>query len=135
MSTVSQKTSLATVMGAGGLCLSLSLLAGCGKVSARNFKVDESLARESLQAFLEAWKSGSQVASLKERSVAIHGMDEDWQRGVKLADFRLLSDEFNDGANLHIKAQLLLVEKRNRKRKATVTYIVGTSPLVTVFRE
>jgi hypothetical protein len=108
---------------------------GCGQVSARDLRVDTDSARTSLQVFLETWKNGQDASALKQPPAAIHGTDDDWGRGFKLVEFRVLPDEFNDGANLHLKTELVLKEGRGRPRKSRVTYVVGTSPVVTVFRE
>lgn len=117
-----------------GVLLSVSA-SGCGQASARDLQVDTNSARNSLQVFLETWKSGREASALKRLPAAIYGTDDDWGRGVQLLDFRVLPDEFNDGANLHLKTELVLKKGRARPRKSRVTYVVGTSPVVTVFRE
>ena len=61
--------------------------------------------------------------------------DEDWSAGSKLVGYKLSDREFNDGANLHLTAELQLSSKKKKAGKTTVTYIVGTSPVITIFRK
>jgi hypothetical protein len=48
--------------------------------------------------------------------------------------FELLPNEENDGTNLHIPVELTLKDDKGKESKPKVLYIVGTSPVVTVFR-
>lgn len=114
------------------ILLCLSLTAGCGH-SARNLKLDKESARQSLSAFLDCWKSGGEPDALKSRSPAIIGRDTDWDNGNKLVSYTL-GTETDDGTNMHITAQLVVATRSGQAPK-TVDYIVGTSPVITVFRD
>ncbi len=122
---------------AAGLAAVIAAGSGCdGTLSARDLELDETVARESLHAFLQAWKEGTSAEMLEERSPAIIGTDDQWQRGGKLVDFQILNDDFSDGTNLHLAVELQLADgRRGRPRKSLVRYVVGTSPVVTVFRQ
>lgn len=88
--------------------------------------LDEALARSSLQAAMQAWVDGK---SPKELRPGIVVGDTAWERGAKLTSFQILQDqETTDGSNLHIP-----VKRNLDNSESTVTYIVGTSPVVTIF--
>lgn len=106
------------------------LVAGCGQ-NARNLSLNQPKAREACSQFLTAWKEGKKPADLKPKVV---GRDSDWEAGKILESFELLPDEFNDGTNLHIKVRQVLKDAKGGQIKQDVIYIVGTSPVVTVFR-
>jgi hypothetical protein len=109
----------------------LAITAGCGH-NARSLKLDKEAARQSLSAFLDCWKSGGEADSLKTRSPAIIGRDTDWDNGKKLVRYNL-GAETDDGTNMHITTELVLAGGGRQATKA-VEYIVGTSPVISVFR-
>lgn len=104
---------------------------GCG-YSARNLSLDPDLARRSCTELLDAWKGGKTV---KDLLPAITARDEDWEGGAELVAYELLPGETSDGTNLHIPVRLTLKKPKGKETKTDVTYVVGTSPVVTVFRE
>ena len=107
------------------------LSAGCDR-SARSLSLDEARAREVCTRFLEAWRDGRQPADLKPE---ITGRDHQWLSGKKLVSFELLPEETSDGTNLHIPVQLTLEAGDGKEVTSTALYVVGTSPVVTVFRD
>lgn len=116
-------------------CLLLALCLatmGCGSSEGRNLPLDMDLARDACKDFLEAWKSGDKAADL---APAIIGKDEAWDAGEKLTDFEFLPNESDGGSNLHIPVRLTVKSPQGRESKLEVTYIVGTYPKVTVFRD
>lgn len=116
------------------MCLVLMLPAvGCGGGS--YMPTNPALARESLQAALDHWKGGGKPTDLAQRSPPIVMGDEDWEGGKRLVRFALLEGERDDGANLHIAVRLVLADEVSGEREVVVTYIVGTSPVVSIFRE
>jgi hypothetical protein len=106
-------------------------LTGCGQ-GARSLALDQPQARDACTSFLTAWKDGKKLADLKP---AIVGRDYAWDAGKKLKDFEILPQEKNDGTNLHIPVRLTLADDKGKESTSNVTYVVGTSPVVTVFRE
>jgi hypothetical protein len=105
--------------------------AGCG-YTAQDLALDEVRAREACTRFLTAWQEGRAPADLRPD---ITGSDYDWKAGKKLVSFELLSDEVSDGTNLHIPVRLTLQAGDGRKSSSSAVYVVGTSPVVTVFRD
>ena len=113
------------------LALCGALVSGCG-YSAQQLSLDEDKARESLNTALKAWQEGKKPADLKPGIIV---GDEDWNAGLALTSFKVLPDETNDGTNLHIPVELALKAPAGVEQKSNVLYIVGTSPMVTIFRD
>lgn len=116
------------------LCLAALLLAlGCGPH--RNAPVNVQEAQQTLKATLEKWKQGSQPADLQAASPQIVVQDMDWSAGAKLLDFELLGAGEPVDANLIAQVKLKLLSPEGKAAEKTVTYVVGTSPVLTVFRD
>jgi len=113
------------------LVAACALTAGCDR-GARSLKLDPELARTSLSAALESWKKGERPAALQDRSPVITVTDANWESGYKLEKYTVTGDEKNDGTNLHITVDLVTRDNKNRPRQSSVTYTVGTSPVITV---
>jgi hypothetical protein len=59
--------------------------------------------------------------------------DFDWMGGAKLTSYEILTTKAID-ANLHCEVKLSLTGAQNGGSEKTVTYLVSTSPVLTVFR-
>lgn len=105
---------------------------GCAK---HNVPAQPELARQSLEAALSSWKADEQLAALSARTPSITMADFAWTGNRKLVDYRLIGDAKTDGVNLHYIVELVLADASGGKSSEQVTYIVGTSPSVTIFRE
>jgi hypothetical protein len=114
----------------------LVLMAGCGQdVVGRASRVDPPRAREALKTVLDGWKKGDTPAGLKSASPSIVVQDFDWMSGHRLLAYEVASDGKDDDANLRIPVKLTLKAPNGRELEKRVSYVVGTSPAVTVFRE
>lgn len=113
----------------------VSPIAGCGDSGSKSLALDETLAKTSLTKTLDAWKAGQSSDSLKSHDPSITTNDWAWDQGYKLKEFRLLGGDRNDGANLHCQVELSVVDKQNRAQKQSALFVVGTSPVITVFRQ
>ncbi len=111
--------------------LALMAIAGCSGSNAH--AVDTSRARDALTTALDAWKRGDSPESVPSMTV----QDLDWERGARLIDYQVLGDGQAKDANLSIKAKLTLAADKaaTKKVEKTVSYLVGTSPSITVFRD
>lgn len=105
-------------------------LSGCEQ-NARSLTVDKAGARQACQTFLTAWKDGKQIADLRPK---ITGRDSDWEAGKTLESFEILPEERTDGANLFLKVRRTVKPPQGAPEKQEVEFVVGTSPVVTVFR-
>lgn len=112
-----------------GLCGALCL--GCGAGGARDLSLDRERARQELAAFLQAWQEGQELPTFLAGRADMAGHDPDWAAGKRLLSYEL-SDDGDDGTNAHFDAALRL---ERQPAAVHVEYVVGTSPVVSVFRE
>ena len=97
--------------------------------------VDAPRARQALVVALDGWKKGDAPSALKNALPAMTVQDLDWLGGSKLLGYQIEGDGKAAGANLHIPAKLTLRTPQGNEIRKDVTYIVGTSPILTVFRD
>jgi hypothetical protein len=109
-------------------------LSGCWGPSRAN-PVDASLARESLKVALDHWKQGEDPKLLQSSATPMVARDFDWDSGAKLLDYQILDDKEED-ANLRVQVKITLSQQGKSKAvEKKASYVVGTSPSVTVFRD
>lgn len=113
--------------------LTCGCLAGCSDRGVKT--VDADGARQALRTALETWKKGGPIESLKEQSPSIVAQDLDWESGAKLVGFNVLDDGKDEAISLRIPVELTIQDKTGKEVKKKVKYMVGTSPMITVFRE
>ena len=98
--------------------------------------VDASLARESLKLALDHWKKGEEPSSLQSSATPMIAQDFEWAAGAKLLDYQILDDGKEEDANLRVQVKITLAQEgKNKTVEKTASYVVGTSPSVTVFRD
>ena len=120
--------------------LATLLLPGCSNFSSAN-PVNELQARDALKIALDAWKKGETSQSLASSSTPMTVQDFEWDTGSKLLDYELVGDGRADGPNLRIQVKITTIgEPAKGKKEAKPTekkasYVVGTSPRLTVFRD
>jgi hypothetical protein len=115
--------------------LSLLLISGCSG-STHASAVNASLARDSLKIALDHWKKGEDPASLSSSATPMTAQDFEWSSGAKLLDYEILDDGKEEAANLRVQVKITLGPEGKKKAvEKTATYVVGTSPSVTVFRD
>ena len=117
--------------GLASLLLTFLLLAGCGGHTV--YPVEPQTARQSLELVLNGWKEGKPIDSWLMASPQIVVQDSDWSMGRKLISFEIGKEEPID-ANLHCEVKLVL-DKDGKPATKTVSYLVGTKPVITVFRK
>ncbi|WP_422928913.1 hypothetical protein [Singulisphaera sp. PoT] len=117
----------------GGFVLVATLLVGCSGTP-QGPPVDAGHARETLKASLDSWKNGDSPEALKSRQPPIMMQDLDWMAGAKLVDYELTSDGRKAESNLFVPVKLTLRTSKGQVKKE-VSYIVGTSPSLTIYRE
>jgi hypothetical protein len=111
------------------------MLSGCSG-SSHASGVDASLARESLKIALEHWKKGEDPKSLLSSSTPMTAQDHEWASGAKLLDYQILDDGRDEGANLRVQVKITLAQQGKSKGvEKKASYVVGTSPSVTVYRD
>jgi hypothetical protein len=115
------------------ILLACPVLWGCGPPSARDLPLDKALAKQSLTAALDAWKAGEKAAALKDRTPPIVVGVPVWDGGAKLTDYKIVS-ETDAGANLHLEVELTM-DRGGQATTSQATFIVSTSPAITVFTD
>jgi hypothetical protein len=111
-----------------------SLLPGCDG-GGRAAPVEPARAREALNTALESWKNGEKIEALKSASPPIVAQDFDWMAGHRLVGYEVTGPGKDDDANLRIPVKLTLRTPQGKEVKKSVSYVVGTSPALTVFRD
>jgi hypothetical protein len=103
-------------------------------VRAKPVQVD--LARKTLVDVLDHWKSGGRIEDLRQRKPEIVAQEFLWSKGMKLQEYRILEGDRSEDASLRSEVELTLIpEDGGAPTKKTVNYLVGTDPVLTVFRE
>jgi len=93
------------------------------------------LARSTLLEVLEHWKKGGTIDELRQRSSEIVVQEALWSGGQKLQDFTLVNDGRAQDANWFCDVELTLSPENGKEpTKKTLTYAIGTDPVLTVFR-
>jgi hypothetical protein len=114
--------------------LAILMLSGCSGPSRAN-PVDPSLARESLKIALDHWKKGEDSQTLQASATPMVAKDYEWDAGAKLLDYQIL-DERSEDANLRVQVKITLGQQgKSKSVEKKASYVVGTSPSVTVFRD
>lgn len=108
---------------------------GCSGGGGSAAPVEPSKAREALVVALDSWKKGDTIDSLKSGSPSIVAQDFDWMAGARLVEFEIIGEGKDDNANLRIPVKLTLRTPQGKEVKKSVSYVVGTSPTLTVFRD
>lgn len=110
-------------------CLLLVSLLGCQR-GTPSFALDSTVAHAALEKALQAWVDGQTPQDLQPEIIV---GDVDWSNGQKLVSYEILTrEETSDGSNLHIPVKRRFKTK-GKASDSTVAYIVGTSPVVTIF--
>jgi len=125
----------ARAVAVAAISASAILCQGCGGGPGRAAPVDSPRAREALRTALESWKKGEPPATLKSASPSIVVQDLDWMGGSKLVDYEITGEGKFDDANLRIPVKLTLKSPAGKDVKKGVSYVVGTDPVLTVFRD
>ena len=106
---------------------------GCGPQRARAVNVE--LAKETLIKTLEHWKGGGAIVDMQKLSPQIIVQDQSWAEGRILQEFVLRGEGRPEDANWICEVELTLASTEGGEaKKRTVTYVVGTNPVLTVFR-
>lgn len=107
-------------------------LVGCGGSGIGSGGNEE--ARAALNKALDAWKAGRSAAEMRSEDPEIVVGDSDWKQGKKLVAYEIGSGMF-DGKNLRVPVTLTVAQPPRGNRKLVVNYIVGTRPVITIFRD
>lgn len=113
----------------------VALLGGCGSGQRLADPVNAELARKSLTTVLDAWKNGEGPETLQRAVPPIVVQDLDWTSGFALNSYVIEGEGEFDDANLRVPVALKLKSPAGKAVERRASYVVGTSPSITVFRE
>ncbi|MHB0954850.1 MAG: hypothetical protein ACYC0X_00580 [Pirellulaceae bacterium] len=119
---------------ATGWMLIVLIPAGCGNWQRSAKPVDPDEARQTLGAVLADWAQGGTPEAWLEQSPQVVIQDLDWSGGAKLKAFEVLGTGEPRDANLFCQVKLVLEDASRQQVERTVTYCIGTDPVLTVFR-
>jgi hypothetical protein len=105
--------------------------AGCG---GGGVPATEEAARGALTAALDAWKGGRKAEEMRQQTPEFVVGDADWKQGRLLVGYQIGTGMF-DGKNLRVPVTLTIAQPPRGNRQVIVNYIVGTNPVVTLFRD
>lgn len=115
------------------LVVGVVLTAGCGS-SARDLALDKAKAHQSLVEFLDTWKAGKPVSEFMSTHAKAAARDPDWEAGKVLTNYTI-GAETDDGTNLHATVKMTLKDPKGEQSDEEIVYIVGTSPVLSIFRQ
>ncbi len=126
---------LGVIAACSGAILILTL-SGCSS-SSRRTPSNPPRAREALKTALDHWKQGENPRSLSSSATPMTVQDLEWEGGAKLIDYQIVDDGQPADANLRVKVKLTTIGTKagSKNSEKTVSYLVTTSPSVTVFRD
>lgn len=109
------------------------LFTGCGGPQ-RAAPVDVELAQATLTQVLDHWKSGGAIEDFRKQTPEIIVQEALWSNGKVLQDFRLTGEPRAEDANWFCDVELIFrADNSDSPPAKTVTYAVGTDPVLTVF--
>ena len=107
--------------------------AGCAKTAAP-LPGDESLARQTLEQTLQAWRNGEKIDAMQNASPAIVVQDRKWLQGDRLTKYEVVGPGLAWAAARKFHVKLWLTNAKGKEIKDEANYAVETSPVYTVFR-
>jgi hypothetical protein len=114
---------------------SLLILSGCGAGGAAE-QADPAKAQETLNAVLDAWKSGEKPADLEKRTPPIHVKDLDWVGGFRLVGYKADAAAGKlAGFDMSYPVVLELESPKGKSVKKNAVYTVTTRPELLVSRQ
>lgn len=111
-----------------------ALISGCSK-EVKAVPVDSAKARTTLVTALDQWKAGATIEAVQNASPPIFVTDKEWGSGSKLKEYRLLDDGQEMDIYLSCLVELKLVLPDKSEVVRSVTYMVRTSPELTIKRK
>lgn len=125
----SRQFSLVTIV---SCCCVVAAAAGCG--TSGPAAVQPELARTTLTQVLDGWKAGQSPDAWRQQDPEIVVQDRDWTNGVELLGYEIVGPGEPRDANLYCEVKLKLKKGGQALVEESATYVVGTDPVLTVFR-
>ncbi|QDV54908.1 hypothetical protein Mal33_08740 [Rosistilla oblonga] len=107
---------------------------GCSGYSPAEHRVDTNVAHDTLQRVLSQWQQGRSSEDCLAMQPPVIVQDMDWKSGTQLDAFEIVAPGEARDANYYCEVTLSLHSSDSPPRSKKVVYLVGTSPVLTVFR-
>ncbi len=120
-----------------GVCLIVFCLifTGCGPREVRAPESDVEAAKALLTQSLEQWKAGKRAEDLRSATPPVFFADDSLAKGVKLRDFRILSNGEMYVTNVKFEVELQFEGSAGETgRQSSIEYLVTTVPAQTISR-
>jgi hypothetical protein len=117
------------------VALAMTGACGCAPNGRQPPPLDRIVAQKALETVLTAWKNGRRPESLREERPPIVVGEPDWEQGWHLISHRAGKTSWDDGSNQYVEMVLTLRKDAGAPMERTVTYVISTSPVITVIRE
>lgn len=114
------------------VALMFLLVSGCSDPVGGPVKLDT--AQQILSGAMECWKEGKTPKDLLAATPPVFVQEQEWNDGVTLVDYEIISNDQPVGPNLIATVKLKLEKPAGKITEKTATYVVGTSPSLTVYR-
>lgn len=114
------------------LALMFTVISGCSDPVGAPVKLNT--AQQILSGAMECWKEGKTPKDLLAASPPVFVQEQEWNDGVTLVDYEIISNDQPVGPNLIATVKLKLEKPAGKVTEKTATYVVGTSPSLTVYR-
>lgn len=111
-----------------------ALISGCSN-NGKAVPVDSAQARKTLVTALDQWKAGISIEAVQKASPPIFVNDTEWGSGSVLKEYRLIDDGKEMDIYLSCAVELKLVLPDKSEVVKSVTYMVRTSPELTIKRK
>ncbi len=113
--------------------IALTCFVGCAPRRAE--PVDRERAERTLLRVLDTWQAGGTIEELRAAETPVVVQEAFWTEGKTLQSYRLVGDGLVVDANLFREVELTLTgEEGEMQERKLVTYVIGTDPVITVFR-
>jgi hypothetical protein len=117
-----------------GLACVVALLAvGCQRTG-RDFSVNEDGAKNAFNLVMTSWREGRKPTDLRSATPPVIVGDSDWESGATLVAWTVRPDVRSDGSNIHFPVEIVTRNASGAEQKHETSYVVSTSPAITVFR-
>jgi hypothetical protein len=123
---------IASYFGKALLLIPLALACGCGPTSPAVSDIDA--ATKLLNSTFESWKSGQPGPTLRYVFPPVYVSEEMWDEGFLLSDFTIDGAGEVYGTNVRLRVTLNGKKKDGAAVNRQVTYLVTTTPALTIAR-
>lgn len=96
--------------------------------------VNINVAQSTLTSAMDTWKEGKTPKALLERSPSVFVQEAEWNEGTKLIEYEIINNNAPAGPNLIATVKLTLSKGEGKVTEKMATYVVSTSPSLTIYR-